>query len=189
MLDRFDEVTSAAVTQFGGRVLKSMGDGHLATLDGPAQAIGCAEAIRSAASLLDIEVRAGVHTGECELMGEDIGGLAVHIAARVMAHAGAGEIMVSGTVRDLVVGSGTGFEDRGVHKLKGVPGEWQLLAVRAGGAPSGSPEADLIALPTPSPRDGMRRSDRAMAAVAHRTPGLLRSLSRLPATRRSGPSN
>ena len=161
-----------------------MGDGHLATLDGPAQAIRCAEAIRAAADALEIEVRAGIHTGECELLGDDIGGLGVHIAARVMAHASAGEILVSSTVRDLVVGSGTGFEDRGMHQLKGVPGDWQLLAVRRGGAAAGSPEASLIDLPTPSPRLAMRRSDRAMGIVARRTPSVLRGLARL--TSRSG---
>jgi class 3 adenylate cyclase len=179
VLERYDELTRDAVASSDGRVVKSMGDGHLAVLDGPAQAISCAEAIRSSMGPLDIEVRAGVHTGECELLGDDIGGLAVHIGARVMGHAGPGEILVSSTVRDLVVGSGTGFEDRGVHELKGVPGEWRLLAVRSGGAPAGSTEAALVALPTPSPRAGMRRSDRAMAAVARRTPGVLRAVARL----------
>jgi class 3 adenylate cyclase len=182
LLDRFDEVTRETVARFDGIVVKGMGDGHLATLDGPARAISCAEAIRTSAEPLGIQVRAGIHTGECELMGEDIGGLAVHIGARVMSHANAGEILVSSTVRDLVVGSGTGFEDRGVHELKGVPGEWKLLAVRSGGALAGSPEADLVALPTPSPRDGMRRSDRAMARVARRAPGVLRALARLTST-------
>ncbi len=179
LLDRFNELTMETVARFDGLVVKSMGDGHLATLDGPAQAIRCAEAIRTIAEPLGIEIRAGIHTGECELMGEDIGGLAVHIGARVMSHANAGEILVSSTVRDLVVGSGTGFEDRGVHELKGVPGEWRLLAVRCGGAPAGSPEANLITQPTPSPRVGMRRSDRVMGRVARRTPSVLRAISRL----------
>lgn len=182
LLDRLDEVTREAVARFDGRVLKSMGDGHLATLDGPAEAIRCAEAIRAAAAPLDVEIRAGIHTGECELMGDDIGGLAVHIGARVMAHADPGEILVSSTVRDLVVGSGTGFDDRGVHELKGVPGAWQLLAVRAGGASPGSPEALLVALPTPSPRVGMRRSDRAMGVVARRAPSVIRAMARLTAS-------
>lgn len=120
VLDRYDEIVRDTVKRLDGVVLKSMGDGHLATLDGPAQAIRCAEAIRLAVEPLDIELRAGIHTGECELMGDDLGGLAVHIGARVMAHAAPGEILVSSTVRDLVVGSGTGFEDRGTHELKGV---------------------------------------------------------------------
>jgi hypothetical protein len=110
-------------------VVKSTGDGHLATFDGPTQAIRCAEALRADAETLGIEIRAGIHTGECELLDTDIGGLAVHIAARILGQACAGEILVSRTVRDLVVGSGTGLEDRGSVELRGVPGTWQLLAV------------------------------------------------------------
>lgn len=184
LLDRFDHLTRDAVGRCGGQLLKSMGDGHLSTLDGPAIAIQCAESIRAAATALEVDVRAGIHTGECELMGEDIGGLAVHIGARVIGHAEPGEILVSSTVRDLVVGSGLGFEDRGVHELKGVPGTWQLLSVRPGGAAAGSPEAMLAARPTPSPRDGMTRGDRAMGVVVRRAPGLLRGLARL--TSRNG---
>jgi pimeloyl-ACP methyl ester carboxylesterase len=179
VLEAHDALTRASVARFGGRVVKSMGDGHLAVLDGPAQAIFCAKALRSSAQGLEIAVRAGIHTGECELLGDDIGGLAVHIGARVAAHAGAGEILVSSTVRDLVVGSGTAFEDRGMHELKGVPGEWRLLAISPEGAPSGSTEGTLAALPTPSPRAMMRPSDRALAAVARRAPGVLRTMARL----------
>jgi hypothetical protein len=109
-------------------LVKSTGDGHLTTFDGPTQAIRCAEAVRADADTLGIEIRAGIHTGECELLDRDIGGIAVHIAARILDQAGAGEILVSRTVRDLVVGSGTGFEDRGSAELRGVPGTWQLLA-------------------------------------------------------------
>ena len=108
-----------------------MGDGFLATFDGPARAIRCAIAIRDALRALDLEVRAGVHTGECELRGEDVGGIAVHIGARVSAQAEGGEVLVSSTVRDLVVGSGLSFEDRGARELKGVPGTWNLFAVAA----------------------------------------------------------
>jgi hypothetical protein len=96
-----------------------------------------------------------------------------------MSHAGPGEILVSSAVRDLVVGSGTGFEDRGVHELRGVPGQWSLLAVHQSGAPPGSPEAALISVPTPSARSAMRRSDRAVATMARRTPWLLRGLAHL----------
>ena len=128
---------------------------------------------------MDIELRCGVHTGECELLGEDLGGIGVHIAARIMAKAAPGEIIVSSTVRDLVVGSGLGFDDRGSHTLKGVPGEWQLLAVREGGASATSPEGLLAAHPTPAVGTGMRRSDRAMSVLARRAPGLLRGVSRL----------
>ena len=129
VLHRFGEITAELTERFGGTVVKSTGDGHLATFDGPTQAIRCAEALRADAETLGIEIRAGIQTGECELLDTDIGGLAVHIAARILGQAGAGEILVSRTVRDLVVGSGTGFEDRGSVELRGVPGTWQLLAV------------------------------------------------------------
>ena len=108
------------------------GDGVLAAFDGPARAIGCACAIRDSVGGLGLQIRAGLHTGECEVMGSKLGGLAVHIGARVAAHAGPGEVLVSGTVKDLVVGSGIRFEDRGTHVLKGVPGEWRLFAVARG---------------------------------------------------------
>jgi pimeloyl-ACP methyl ester carboxylesterase len=185
LLERFGAVTAELVERYGGIVVKSTGDGHLATFDAPTQAIHCAEALRADAEGLGVEVRAGIHTGECERIGDDIGGIAVHIAARILGQAGPGEVLVSSAVRDLVVGSGTGFRDRDSVPLKGVPGEWHLLAVVADGAPAGSPEAALIALPTPSPREGMRRSDRALEAVARRTPWLLRGMARLaPATGR-----
>ena len=106
-----------------------MGDGFLATFDGPARGIRCARAIRSAASALDLDVRVGLHTGEIELRSEDIGGLAVHISQRVSAAAQPAEIVVSSTVKDLVAGSGIEFEDRGERELKGVPGHWKLFAV------------------------------------------------------------
>jgi hypothetical protein len=111
----------------------------------------------------------------------------VHIAARILGHAGAGEILVSRTVRDLVVGSGTGFEDRGSVELRGVPGTWQLLAVDRDGAQLGSPEAELASLSTPGPRAGMRPADRAVEVMARRTPWILRGIARLaPATGRNG---
>jgi pimeloyl-ACP methyl ester carboxylesterase len=112
-----------------GREIDTAGDGFLATFDGPARGIRCAVAIRGAIRGMDLDVRAGVHTGEVELMGENIGGIGVHIAARVMAAAAPGEVVVSSTVKDLVAGSGIGFEDRGVQALKGVPGEWRLFRV------------------------------------------------------------
>ena len=129
--------------------------------------------------------RTGGHTGECELLDTDIGGIAVHIAARILGQAGAGDILVSRTVRDLVVGSGTGFEDRGSVELRGVPGTWQLLAVDRYGARAGSAEAELASMPTPGRRTAMRRSDRAVESIARRTPWILRGMARLtPATRR-----
>ena len=179
VLERFGAITTQLVERFGGVVVKSTGDGHLATFDRPTQAIRGAEALRAEAASIDIAIRAGVHTGECEIMGDDIAGIAVHIAARVMAMAGAGEILVSSAVRDLVVGSGIGFEERGVHELRGVPGHWQILAVDPRGAQPGSPEAALIALPTPAPSSAMRRSDRAVAAMARHAPWLLRGTARL----------
>ncbi len=179
VLHRFGEVTADFTKRFDGTVVKSTGDGHLATFDGPTQAIRCAEALRAEAEALGIEIRAGIHTGECELLDNDIGGLAVHIAARILGHAGAGEILVSRTVRDLVVGSGTGFEDRGNVELRGVPGTWQLLAVDRHGAPAGSAEAELASTPTPGPRTAMRRSDRAVEAMARRAPWILRGMARL----------
>jgi pimeloyl-ACP methyl ester carboxylesterase len=183
VLQRFREITADLTQRFGGTVVQHTGDGHLATFDGPTQAIRCAEALRTDAETLGIQIRAGIHTGECELLDADVGGIAVHIAARICAQAGAGEILVSRTVRDLVVGSGTGFEDRGSVELRGVPGTWQLLAVDRHGPPAGSAEAELVSTPTPSPRTAMRRSDRAVAAMARRTPWILRGIARLaPAT-------
>jgi pimeloyl-ACP methyl ester carboxylesterase len=181
VLQRFGEITTELTQQFGGTVVKSTGDGHLATFDGPTQAIRCAEALRADAETLGIEIRAGIHTGECELLDSDIGGLAIHIAARILAEAGAGEILVSGTVRDLVVGSGTGFEDRGSVELRGVPGTWQLLAVDRHGARAGSAEAELVSTPTPGPQTAMRHSDRAVAVMARRTPWILRGMAHLGA--------
>ena len=185
VLQRFGEITAELTQRFGGTVVKSTGDGHLATFDGPTQAIRCAEALRADAETLGIQIRAGIHTGECELLDTDIGGIAVHIAARILGQAGAGEILVSRTVRDLVVGSGTGFEDRGSVELRGVPGTWQLLAVDPHGARAGSPEAELASTPTPGRRTAMRRSDRAVEMIARRAPWIVRGMARLaPATGR-----
>jgi class 3 adenylate cyclase len=185
VLQRFGEITADNTQQFGGTVVKSTGDGHLTTFDGPTHAIRCAEALRAGAETLGVEIRVGIHTGECELLEGDIGGIAVHIAARIVGQAGPGDILVSRTVRDLVVGSGMGFEDRGSVELRGVPGTWQLLAVDRDGPPAGSPEAQLATTPTPHPRAVMRRSDRALEVMAKRTPWILRGMARLaPATNR-----
>jgi class 3 adenylate cyclase len=186
VLHRFGQITAELTDRFGGTVVQGTGDGHLITFDGPTQAIRCAEALRAEATTLDIQLRAAIHSGECELLGTDIGGIAVHIAARILGQAGAGEILVSRTVRDLVVGSGTGFEDRGSVELRGVPGTWQLLAVDSQGPRAGSAEAQLVSTPTPGARTAMRRSDRAVETLARRTPWLLRGMARLtPATGRS----
>jgi class 3 adenylate cyclase len=130
LLDAHDRTVREELSRFRGTEIKTMGDGFMASFDGPARAIRCARAIVKAVGGLEIELRAGLHTGECEVRGDDLGGLAVHIAARVGALAGASEVLVSGTVKDLVVGSDIEFEDRGQEALKGVPGIWKLFAVK-----------------------------------------------------------
>ncbi len=129
LLDAHDAVVRVQLARFRGREVKTSGDGFLAMFDGPQRAIRCAMAIRDAVQALGIQVRAGLHTGECEVRGDDIGGIGVHIGARVSALAGSNEVLVSSTLRDLVIGSGLEFDPRGAHVLKGVPGEWQLFAV------------------------------------------------------------
>jgi class 3 adenylate cyclase len=113
--------------QYRGREINTSGDGILAAFDGPARAIRCAGAIRDRVRALGLEVRCGLHTGECELLGKDLAGIAVHIGARVAGVASPGEVLVSQTVRDLVAGSGLEFEECGPHRLKGVPNEWHLF--------------------------------------------------------------
>jgi len=130
VLDRHDEIAASAVRRCEGRLIKGTGDGVLATFDSPAHGIDCARALRSALSHSGIPIRAGVHTGEIEMRGEDVSGIGVHIAARVAAIAGAGELLVSRTVRDLVGGAGYEFISRGTHPLKGMAEPWELLAVR-----------------------------------------------------------
>jgi class 3 adenylate cyclase len=129
LLDEHDAAVRRQLDRYRGVEIKSTGDGFLATFDGPARAIDCARAIRESVRQTGLRIRAGLHTGECELRGPDVGGVAVHIGARVAARAGADEVLVSSTVKDLVFGSGIEFADRGAHELKGVPGEWRLYAV------------------------------------------------------------
>jgi class 3 adenylate cyclase len=129
VLVEHQELVRRQLARFGGREVKTTGDGFLATFDGPARAIRAADAIGAGVRDQGLEVRAGLHTGEVELLGDDIGGIAVHTAARVLAKAGAGEILCSRTVKDLVAGSGFAFAERGTHRLKGVPDSWQLYAV------------------------------------------------------------
>ena len=132
LLESIDGNIETELGRHRGQVVKKMGDGLLATFDGPARAIQCAAAIRDGArNGYGLEVRSGLHTGEIELLGNDVGGIAVHIGARVGALAAPGEVLVSNTVKDLVVGSGIEFEDRGEQELKGVPGSWRLWAVAA----------------------------------------------------------
>lgn len=129
LLDAHDQTTRRQLERFRGREIKTTGDGFAATFDGPGRAIHCACAIRDAVRALGIDLRAGLHTGEIELRGDDVAGMAVHIGARVAALAGPGDVLVSGAIPPLVVGSSIEFEDRGEHELKGVPGTWRLFAV------------------------------------------------------------
>ena len=129
LLDSHHALVRRELEHFRGREIDTAGDGFLAAFDGPARAVRCACTISKAVRTLGIEIRAGLHTGECELMGDKLGGIAVHTGARVAGNARAGEVLVSSTVKDLVAGSGLAFQDRGVQTLKGIPGEWRLFAV------------------------------------------------------------
>jgi class 3 adenylate cyclase len=129
LLDRHDALVRAQLTRFRGLEVSTAGDSFFAVFDGPARAVRCAQAIVEGASALGIDVRAGVHTGECEVRGHDYGGIAVHIGARVAALAGAGDVLTTRTVKDLVSGSGISFTDHGTHELKGVPETWHLFRV------------------------------------------------------------
>ena len=129
LLDRYLGAARRQLDRFRGRKIDVAGDGLFAIFDGPARAIRCACAIRDAVRQLGLEVRAGLHTGECEMAGSKVSGIAVHTGARIAAAARPQEVLASGTVRDLVAGSGIQFDDRGSHTLKGVPGDWRLFAV------------------------------------------------------------
>jgi class 3 adenylate cyclase len=170
LLERHDALVREHVEGADGRVVKSTGDGTLASFSGPARAIRCAQDLLVAVEQLGLEARAGLHTGECEAIGDDLGGLAVHIGARVAARAQPGEVLVSSTVKDLVVGSGLEFSDRGEHELKGVPGAWRIYAV--------GPEAPDEA-PLEPAAEHMTAGDRATVRIARRAPGLLRAIGRL----------
>jgi class 3 adenylate cyclase len=126
-----NEIVSGHVAGFRGRLVKLTGDGALAVFDGPARAIQCASGVRTALDSQGLEIRAGVHTGEVELIGEDVGGIAVHVAARIMGLAGPGELLASGVLPPLVLGSGIRFSDRGSHELRGLEGTWPVVAVEA----------------------------------------------------------
>jgi class 3 adenylate cyclase len=128
LLDRHDETVRRYLLRYRGREVKSTGDGFLAVFDGPARAVRCAQAIADAVVAIGLQIRAGTHTGEVELRGADVGGVAVHAAARIASLARPGEVLASRTVRDLTAGSGIAYGNRGTHELKGVPGEWELYA-------------------------------------------------------------
>jgi class 3 adenylate cyclase len=129
VMSQFNDLVRKELTSFRGVEVKTTGDGFLATFDGPTRAILCAKTIRDSVARLGVETRMGLHTGECELIGSDVGGVAVHVASRISAKAGAGEILISNTVKDLVVGSQLKFKDAGLYALKGLPGEWHLYEV------------------------------------------------------------
>jgi class 3 adenylate cyclase len=130
LLERHNDVVRRDLERFRGVEIDTAGDGFFATFDGPARAIRCARSIvENVRSGVGLDVRSGLHTGECERSGDAVRGIAVHTGARVAAMAGAGEVLVSSTVKDLVAGSGIEFTDRGLHELKGIPGEWRLYAV------------------------------------------------------------
>jgi class 3 adenylate cyclase len=129
LLEKHHEIVRNQLSRFRGQEMDTAGDGFFATFDGPARAIRCASAIRERLAEIDLEIRSGLHTGECELVDGKAGGIAVHTGARVAGQAQPGEVLVSSTVKDLVAGSGLSFQDRGKHELKGVPGEWRLFAV------------------------------------------------------------
>ena len=169
LLMAHERILRREVEAVGGRLVKLIGDGSLSTFDGPARAIRCAERICAAAAERDLRIRAGLHTGECEVIDDDIAGIAVHIAARVSAHAGPGEVLVSRTVRDLVTGSGITLQSRGERELKGAPGTWELFAVGSETAP----------LPAPDQTRNLRASDRVVLLAARRAPRLLRAASRI----------
>jgi class 3 adenylate cyclase len=170
ILEAHDRASREELGRYGGRAVKSLGDGLLALFNGPVAAIRCARAMQEAVAPLGIRLRAGLHTGECERIGDDVGGMAVHLGARVGAKAAPGEVLVSETIRGLIIGSVIELEYHGEHELKGVPGRWRLYAVAGGEHPPTEP--------LPGPRETMRAGDRAAVAVARHAPGVLRALGR-----------
>ena len=134
LLDRHNHVVRQAIAEAGGVEIKTLGDGFLAAFDTPGRALRCATAAHNGMESIELSIRAGVHTGECELKGNDVAGVAVHLAARVIGLAGPGEVMVSNTVKELMTGSGIVFEDRGEHELKGIPGRWRVYRMVEAGA-------------------------------------------------------
>ena len=188
--DQHDDIVADEVERHEGRLVKQLGDGILATFQRPLLSIRCARALADRLADLGIEIRAGIHTGECELVEDDIAGIAVHIGARIAGLAEAGQVLVSSTVRDLVLGSGVQFSDRGIHQLKGVPGQWGVSAVVADASTDQARSSDG----TPRRRaggaaaDSMRRVDKVLATVAARAPTLTQRVLRI-ATRPRRPSS
>lgn len=177
LLEEHNRLVREHLVRFDGQEVKNTGDGFLASFDGPVRALRCADAIRGEVRALGIAVRAGVHTGECAVIGDDLGGINVHIGARVGALAGPDEVLVSSTVKDLVIGSGIDFSDRGSHRLKGVPGEWRIFSLADGRSrhTPGRSHADLLGAPGSS----MRLDDRVTSRLARHAPRATRLASRL----------
>lgn len=184
LLEIHDEITSRQIREFDGTHVKSTGDGVLATFGGPASALNAARAIRDGLKREGVVIRAGLHTGEIERLGNDVGGLAVHIAARVCALAGPEEILVSRTVPDLVVGSGLAFEDRGTHELKGVPDPWQLLAL-ADQTTGASANSDVNQVAIGSRKEHQTFRDQVAMTGARTMPSAFRAAIRLRRRRRA----
>jgi class 3 adenylate cyclase len=170
LLDEHNARVRELLARFEGRELDSAGDGFFASFEGPGVAVRCACAIVRSVRELDLEIRAGVHTGECERVGDKLGGLAVHVGARIAALAKGGEVLASRTVRDLVVGSGLRFTDRGTHRLRGIDEPWQLFAVD---------DAVSSAARLTGPREHMSAGDRALVQIARHAPAVLRLGGRL----------
>jgi class 3 adenylate cyclase len=168
-----DRLVRDCIEDHGGRVIRTAGDGSMCTLPGPEGAIRCAELLHEVVRPLELELRVGIHTGECERIGDDLAGLAVHVAARIGAAAAPGETFVSRTVSDLVASSGLNFASRGIHQLKGVPGDWELLAA------TGSTTVTSVPAQPPKPR----LSDRFIVTAAGRAPRILTALNRLDSAR------
>jgi class 3 adenylate cyclase/pimeloyl-ACP methyl ester carboxylesterase len=168
-----ERLVRECVEDHGGQVIHTAGDGSMCTLPGPAVALRCAEQLHELLRPLELELRVGIHTGECERIGDDLAGMAVHVAARIGAAAAPGETLVSRTVSDLIASSGLNFATRGIHELKGVPGEWELLAA------TGSPSVPCEPAPPPRPR----LSDRLIVTAARRMPRVLTAVNRMDAAR------
>jgi class 3 adenylate cyclase len=168
-----DRLVRDCVEEHGGQVVHTAGDGSMCTLPGPAAAIRCAGELHELVGTLNLELRVGIHTGECERIRDDLAGMAVHVAARIGAAAGPGETLVSRTVSDLVGGAGINFAARGTHQLKGVPGDWELLAV--------TDSTTVPSAPAEPPRP--RLGDRLVVTAARRIPRLLTAVNRLEAAR------
>ncbi|HEY3726000.1 MAG TPA: alpha/beta fold hydrolase [Solirubrobacteraceae bacterium] len=179
LLGRYERLVERELVRYRGRLVKRLGDGVLATFDGPARAVRSALAIRAGAEAIGLEARAGVHTGECEVMANDVAGIAVHLTARLVTTARPGEVITSGTVKDLVVGAGLEFEERGAHVLKGIPGEWTIYSVIGDTERSSTPAAEPAGVGSDPASDRVREKMSLLLGRASRlSPNELHELSK-----------